>query len=91
MQEVATAMHTHLASRDQVQNERISRFEPLVETLTMSGEEFYILPLLLSDYLEALRAAPHSKKHKSEQKKKSNKPRNSKDKKRRGDDKRQKR
>ena len=69
MQKVATEMHKHLQTRDQVQNERIKRFEPLVETLVMSGEEFYILPLLLADYFATLES-PKSEKPK----KKSNKP-----------------
>ena len=72
MQKVATAMHKHLQTRDQVQNERIQRFEPLVEALAMSGEEFYILPLLLANYHAAL-SAPKAAKPKREKAKKDGK------------------
>jgi ATP-dependent RNA helicase DeaD len=50
MQRIAESLAGDLRSRDIMRLERIMRFEELVEELSMSGDEFYILPMLLAEY-----------------------------------------
>lgn len=50
MEKIAIALNEDLSTSDQVQTERIARFEPLVETLAMSADDFNLLTLLLTDF-----------------------------------------
>ena len=86
MATIAVDLNDRLKVQDQVQNERISRFEPLVEELAMSGVEFYLLSMLLADHHNSMKQPTinesSSSKNKRPQRKRSNRPRSGSDRRR---------
>jgi ATP-dependent RNA helicase DeaD len=58
MQKLALALADRLHRRDRLRLERIIRFEPLVEELSMADVDFHVLTMLLADFAQQ-RHAPH--------------------------------
>ena len=62
MGEIAQALMSEMESRDKLRLERMTRFVPLVESLSMSGQGFHALSLLLHNYHQWITAEPPKKK-----------------------------
>lgn len=58
MERLVLALADRLHRRDRLRLERIMRFEPLVEELAMSGDDFDLLTMLLADFEQGLAAQP---------------------------------
>lgn len=78
MQKMAESLHDDMQERDKLRLERLERFEPLVELLTMRGDGFYGLTLMLHNYHAQLDTRPKKKAKKKENNKKSDKRRDKK-------------
>lgn len=69
MEIIAQGLLQKMETHDRLRLEHLTRFEPLIEKLVMSGEEFHILTLLLRDFhLQLAANAPKKSKKRSSSK-----------------------
>ena len=68
MGKIAQSLMEKMQSRDKLQAERMVRFEPLVESLSMSGQGFHALTMLLHQFHQQMVGAPKQKKERPEKK-----------------------